>query len=270
MTVSEDSHDLSLDDQRLLLAIRSSKEKNEDGYQQADFSQLRQWLDWSRNRMDSRFDSLDERGLISISYRSPDEMETNRTPPRIARLTGEAVGLIQTGALKDAMFERVSETADPQTYDEIFERLEAVESLVESYRTESVTYYEKWSSILTELRERAGNHDEDLDGVESKISRLTSQVSTVYATLYEDDSVSRDYTGLNSAVDELISDVYSLHQAIARQESQVVELKEAIQDEKRTDQSIRERLERLEGYLQANGHRLRSEKFEVDEETLES
>jgi DNA-binding MarR family transcriptional regulator len=265
MASGTSSADLALDDQRVLLAIRSSQEKDELGYQRADFSQLREWLDWKYDRLDYRIDKLEQRGLISISHRSPEEVETNRDPPRLATLTESARELIKNRGLKDAMFEKIPETADPRTYDELFKRLDVIESLLEEHKQESITYYEKWSSVLTKLRTAVTQHEDSMASFGKELRECRQRISTVLATLYTEDEGSRDYSGVNLALDHLQEQMAHLRTVQATHDDN---LNQTAQRAQTTEIGLRElehRVTAIEEYLRENGHRWQPQRFETDE-----
>ena len=256
--------DLSLDDQRVLLAIRSSQEQDSEGYQRADFSQLRGWLDWDSDRLDYRLGRLEECGLISISYRSPDEVETNRTPPRIATLTDVALEHIHNQGLQDAMFERIPETADPRTYEGMFDRLDVIESLVDEYKKESMTYYKKWSSVLTKLRTTVAQREETIASFAKDLNECHQRISTLFATLYTEDEGSRDYSGVNVTLDHLQEQTTRLRTVQATHSEHLDQTTQQAHTIETELQGLASRVAAIEEYLRDNGHRWQPQRFESD------
>jgi DNA-binding MarR family transcriptional regulator/uncharacterized coiled-coil protein SlyX len=253
--------DLSLDDQRVLLAIRSSQEKDEEGHQRADFSQLREWLGWKYDRLDYRLGRLEELGFISISHRSSDEIETNRTPPRVATLTEVAIELIHNQGLKDAMFEKIPETADPRTYEEIFDRLNLIEGFLDKYRQESLTYYEKWSSVLTELRTTVNQRESEMNSLMDDLQEHRQRISMLLGTLYTEDNGSRDYSGVNEALDvleEQIPHLRSVQSTLGKRIDKTEQETDSVQTELR---DLERRVQEIEEYLRSNGHRWQPQRF---------
>lgn len=261
------SADLALDDQRVLLAIRSSQEKNEQGHQRADFSQLREWLDWKYDRLDYRIDKLEECGLINISHRSPEEVQTNRDPPRVATLTESAWELIKNQGLKDAMFEKIPETADPRTYDELFERLDVIESLLDEYKQESMTYYEKWSSVLTKLRTTVTHREEEMASFAEDLWECRQRISTVFATLYTEDEGSRDYSGVNVALDHLQEQMAHLRTVQATHSKHQDQTSQRIHTIESEYHELEGRVAAIEEYLCENGHRWQPQRFGFDDDS---
>jgi len=257
--------DLSLDDQRVLLAIRSSQEKDKDGRQRADFSQLREWLGWKYDRLDYRLGRLEELDFISISYRSPEEVENNRTPPRVATLTDAALELIHNQGLKDAMFEKIPETADPRTYEEIFDRLNLIEGLLDEYRQESMTYYEKWSSVLTELRTTVAQREETIASFAEDLGECRQRISTLFATLYTEDEGSRDYSGVNVALDHLQEQTARLRTVQATHGEHLDQTSQRVHTMQTELHELESRVVAIEEYLRNNGHRWQPQRFESDE-----
>jgi hypothetical protein len=262
MSSGKQDDELGLDEQRFLLAIRSSQEEDEHGLQQADFTQLRDWLGWSSNKLDYRFEQLEERGLITVSYRSEEEIDTNRHPPRLATLTETAIQLSNDGGLKDAMFEQVRETADPRTYDEIFDRLDAVETLVEEYQRESIDHYKKWSQVLTELRENASADASAISDLRSRVEDCSRQISLLLGTVYTDEGGTRDYTGVNETLDQIIKRLNQIGDIESSHQERVHRVEGRIESRKSEAAVLDTRVTTIEEYLQSEGHRMRPARFE--------
>ena len=258
--------DLSLDDQRVLLAIRSSQEIDEEGHQRADFSQLREWLGWKYDRLDYRLGRLEDLDFISITYRSSEEIETNRTPPRVATLTEVAIELIQNQGLKDAMFEKIPETADPRTYEEIFDRLDLIEGLLDEYRQESMTYYKKWSSVLTELRTTVSQRESKIDSLAKELQENHQRISMLLGTLYTEENGSRDYSGVNEALDLLEQRSHQLRNAQSTLGTRIDETEQETDSVRIELRELERRVQEIENYLRSNGHRWQPQRFKGNSE----
>jgi hypothetical protein len=101
----------------------------------------------------------------------------------VATLTEVAIELIHNQGLKDAMFEKIPETADPRTYEEIFDQLDLIEGFLDEYRQESITYYERWSSVLTELRTTVSQRESKIDSLAQELQESHQRISMLLDTL---------------------------------------------------------------------------------------
>jgi DNA-binding transcriptional ArsR family regulator len=244
---------LSLKKQRILLAIRTSEETDTDGRPKADFSQLREWTDISRGSMQYQFDSLEEDGLIEVSYRDLDEMDTEREPPKLAILPEEVVDAIDTAGLtRDAFFESVAETADPRTFSSIFDRMDAVEELVEAYREDSISYYKKASRAGTDARERAAKLEERLNEIAEAIDSMKTHIRSLngFVEAHGDrlDALDADCGSLGNHVNKSFETVRGRFDSLTH----------------RTEEH-EARLTRVEAYLAENGGKLRTPQFDCEE-----
>jgi hypothetical protein len=251
---------LSLKKQRILLAIRTGDETDSRGRPQADFSQLREWTGISRGSMQYQFGTLEEDGFIEVTRRDPNEMDTEREPPKLAILPDEVVDAIDTGGLtRDAFFESVAETADPRTFSDIFERMDAVEELVDSYRRDSITHYKKASAAGTDARKRAVDVAERMDGVMETLNTVKRATQSLKDSM---NNYTERLDKVEASVSQAATDVESL---TAYVQNLVENMNVRFRNVAASVDDCDARLTRVEEYLEENGGKMRAPGFEREE-----
>jgi hypothetical protein len=175
---------LSLDDQRVLLHIRQSPEVDPlDNRRVLDFSQLRDATGWSYDKTDGRVRSLESRGYLYKDYRDTSEMDTNRQPPRLFKLTDEAVDYIVAGGISDVMAQEGQVIGDPLELEQLFSRLEAVEELAEEKLDEAIAeskhYYKKVSREVDKLQTTSAEHSSKFEKIDRRQTAFGKEIESL-------------------------------------------------------------------------------------------
>lgn len=189
---------LSLDDQRVLLYIRQSPEIDPiDNRRFLDFSQLREATEWSYDKTDGRVRSLESRGYLYKDYRDTSEMDTNRQPPRLFKLTDKAVDYITAGGISEIMAQEGQAIGDPLELEQLFDRLEVVEELagerIDEATAESKHYYKKVSGEVNKLQTASTEHSAKLERIETHNRGVKQEI----------ESVNHSITDINRRIEEI-------------------------------------------------------------------
>lgn len=184
----------------------------------------------------------------------------------MATLTEVAIELSHNQGLKNVMFEKIPETADPRTYEGIFDRLDLIEGLLDKYRQESITYYEKWGSVLTELRTTVSQRESKIDSLAQELQESHQRISMLLGTLYTEESGSRDYSGINEALDPLEQQIHQLRNAQSTLGTRIDETEQETDSVQIELRELERRGQEIEEYPRSNGHRWQPQRFKGNSE----